>query len=126
MSPRLHLALFASFGLTAVLLGAFAAHSLSAQLSAVRLAQWQTAVDYQFVHTLALGLLWVRPLPPVQQRCAALLFCAGVVLFSGSLYLLVLLEQPWLGMVTPLGGAAWLAAWLTLIYAAWRGASNLQ
>lgn len=124
MSSRLLLAAIASFGLSAVALGAFAAHGLAELLSAARLGQWQTAVSYQFVHTLALGLLYVVPASPSQKRCAALCWVVGVLLFSGSLYLLVLLDQPRLGMLTPLGGVAFIGGWATLIYAAWRGPNS--
>jgi len=126
MPPRLLLAVIATFGLSGVVLGAFAAHGLAEQLSATRLGQWQTAVSYQFVHTLALALLYVVPASPSQKRCAALCWVVGVLLFSGSLYLLVLLDQSRLGMVTPFGGLAFIAGWATLIYAALRGQNSEQ
>ncbi len=121
MSQRQLLAVIAISGALGVALGAFAAHGLSAQLSAARLGQWQTAVSYQFVHTLALAVVMLAPLASAQRRLAARLFIAGLVLFSGSLYLLVLLDQPKFGMLAPLGGSAFIGGWLTLLYAAWRG-----
>ena len=118
MSPRFLLFVTAVFGLLGVMLGAFAAHGLSAHVSALRLSQWQTGVNYQFIHTLGLGLLWAGPLTGRLRSIAASCFILGTLLFSGSLYLLVLLDLPQLGMVTPLGGIAYISGWLTLIYAA--------
>jgi len=121
MQQRQLLAAIAISGALAVALGAFAAHGLAATVSAIRLGQWQTAVSYQFVHTLALAILLVAPITAAQRRLAASLFGAGLVLFCGSLYLLVLLDQPKFGMVAPLGGSAFIGGWLTLLYGARRG-----
>ena len=98
----------------ATVCGAFGAHALKAHLSAERLQLWDTAVRYHFFH--ALGLLGVgltlRSLDGGALRAAALLIVAGVVLFSGSLYALALGAPRTLGALTPLGGLAWIAAWL--------------
>lgn len=126
MSPRFLLFVTALLGLLAVLLGAFAAHGLSAHVSALRLSQWQTGVNYQFIHTLALGLLWAGPLRGRLRSIAANCFILGTLLFSGSLYLLVLFDLPQLGMVTPLGGFAYISGWFTLIYAALSDHSTEQ
>ena len=94
-------------GLLLVVLGAFGAHALESRLSAGHLIWWQKAVNYQGLHTLALlGTGW--------------LFLAGMLLFSGSLYLLTLTDQRMLGLVTPFGGTAFIAGWGCLAYAAWR------
>jgi uncharacterized membrane protein YgdD (TMEM256/DUF423 family) len=87
------------------------------------MATFRTAVLYHFLHTLA--LLAVISLPdqltkPSLCHWAAVSFAAGIVLFSGSLYLLVLTNTPTLGMVTPLGGLAFIAGWGLLFFAARR------
>ena len=97
----------------AVGLGAFGAHALKATLQANDTTEvWKTAVLYHFVHALALLILAVLP---VTSRAAAGLFMAGVVIFSGSLYLLALTNIKWLGAITPLGGLCFLAGWLALV-----------
>ena len=76
-----------------------------------RLETWETGARYHLIHALALCIVGVLPRPP---RLAGALFALGILLFSGSLYLLVLLDLPVLGAVTPLGGVAFIAAWVTL------------
>ncbi len=106
----LHLA--AALGALAVAAGAFGAHALSGRVPAPRLATFETAARYQLVHAAVLLALALAPTPrPLTQR----LLTAGVCVFSGSLYLLVLLDLPWLGAVTPLGGALLIAGWLSLL-----------
>jgi uncharacterized membrane protein YgdD (TMEM256/DUF423 family) len=112
----------AAYGLLGVALGAFGAHALKKSLSADALALWRTAVEYQFWHALALvavGLLARDQAMPALKLSAAA-FAAGVLLFSGSLYLLALTGVRGLGAVTPLGGLLLLAAWAALLYAAIR------
>jgi uncharacterized membrane protein YgdD (TMEM256/DUF423 family) len=108
----------------ATLCGAFGAHALRAHLASERLQLWDTAVRYHFFH--ALGLLGVglalRTLDDGALRLAAVLLLAGVVLFSGSLYALALGAPRSLGLLTPVGGLAWIAAWLLFAWAAWRHA----
>ncbi len=99
----------------AVALGAFGAHALKGHLSAEMLSIYQTAVQYHFWH--ALGLLGVGVLMTRSPGGSALagivwLLIAGLLLFSGSLYLLALTGATWLGAVTPVGGLAFIAAWL--------------
>ena len=110
------------FGLTGVALGAFAAHALRARLSAEYLAVFQTGVHYQMIHALALlGVaLLCRQIPGRLLAAAGGLFTLGILLFSGSLYLLTLSGIGALGIVTPFGGTAFLGGWLCLILAAWR------
>ncbi len=103
-------------------LGAFGAHGLKAVLSPDMLEVYKTGVTYQMWHALglcAIGLLHRQnPRQALLSWSAGLMF-AGIVLFSGSLYLLTLLNQKWLGMITPFGGLAFIAAWVTLaLYAA--------
>lgn len=119
---RGYLLLAALFGFTGVGLGAFAAHGLKNRLSAEYLAIFQTGVTYQLVHALALlavALLTVH-VPGRLTTWAGALFCLGIVLFSGSLYVLTLSGVSKLGIVTPFGGLAFLAGWFCLGLAAWR------
>ncbi len=101
-----------SGGLT-VALGAFAAHALKAHFSAYQLSIWQTAVQYQMFHSLA--LFGVGLVPRLRHRhWIALGFAAGILLFCGSLYLLALTQLKLLGAITPVGGSLWLLSWLAL------------
>jgi uncharacterized membrane protein YgdD (TMEM256/DUF423 family) len=113
-------------GFLAVALGAFGAHGLKTRLSPELMAVYQTAVQYHFYHTLALlgvAMLLLRyPQHSVLLACAALLVL-GLLLFSGSLYLMALSGVRWLGAITPLGGVALLLAWLLL---AWFGVKSAQ
>lgn|SRR5512142_2534610 len=109
-----------------VAMGAFGAHAIKGRIGAESLAIYDTAVKYHFWH--ALGLLGVGILMgqwPDAQLVAwsAWLLIAGVILFSGSLYALALTGAAWLGAVTPIGGAAFIAAWLVLAWAALRRSS---
>ncbi len=118
------LAAAAFFGFTAVLLGAFGAHELKKTVSAEMLAIFDTGCRYHLAHALA--LLGLAALPPVihGKFFKAVLWCwsAGIIIFSGSLYLLVLTGLCTWGMITPLGGVLLMAGWLMLwISAVWRG-----
>ena len=103
--------------LLAVALGAFGAHGLKSRVNAEMLAVWQTAVLYHLVHALGLLLVGLLALH-LPVRAAGWTLLVGIVLFSGSLYLMVLTGIRPLGMVTPLGGVAFLAGWLLLALAA--------
>jgi uncharacterized membrane protein YgdD (TMEM256/DUF423 family) len=106
----------------ATVAGALGAHTLKSHWSAERLDVYDTAVRYQFYHSL--GLLGVglalRALDVGALRAAALLIIAGIVLFSGSLYALTLGAPRLIGAVTPLGGLALIAGWLAFAYGIWR------
>lgn len=105
----------------AVVLGAFGAHGLRARLPADLLAIYQTGCQYHVYHALgllAVGLLGLHLPASGALRASGWLMLAGTVLFSGSLYALALTGQRWLGAITPLGGTAWIAAWLLLAWAA--------
>jgi len=107
----------------AVGLGAFGAHAIKGRVAAESFAIYQTAVQYHFWH--ALGLLGVGVLVaqwPAEPLLAwsAWLLIAGLILFSGSLYALALTGAAWLGAITPLGGAALIAAWLIVAWSALR------
>lgn len=107
----------------AVVLGAFGAHALKARLPADLLAVFEVGVRYQMAHALALlAVAWAHTRwPGAVLTTGGWLFVAGTVFFSGSLYLMTLTGTRWLGAVTPIGGVAWLAAWLCLAWAAWKG-----
>ncbi|MBU3022587.1 DUF423 domain-containing protein [Aestuariibacter sp. A3R04] len=109
--------------LTSVIFGAFGAHALKGILSASQLTAYHTAVDYQFYHALAL-----LGLPALQQyvnvkllKITGLCFVLGTVLFSGSIYLLTLLEWGFVGPLTPLGGACFMFGWGSLIFGIAKG-----
>lgn len=125
MTARWMLTLAALNGAVAVALGAFGAHALKARLGPDLLAVWQTAVQYHFVHLLALALCGVLALrPPVAADAwlngAAIAFLLGMLLFSGSLYALALTGVRGLGAITPLGGVAFIIGWLLLTVSLWR------
>lgn len=102
----------AAFGFLAVALGAFGAHGLKATLETFgTLAIWEKAVFYHFIHAVVLFLLARETRPP---RGPWMCFLAGILIFSGSLYLLAVTNARWLGAVTPLGGVSFLAGWLWL------------
>jgi uncharacterized membrane protein YgdD (TMEM256/DUF423 family) len=99
----------------AVVLGAFGAHSLRSTLeSRGMLDVWSKAVFYQFIHAIALLVL---SLYGTINRGACLLLLVGILLFSGSLYLLALTNLRWLGPITPIGGLCFLAGWAWLFFA---------
>ena len=105
----------------AVTLGAFGAHGLRGRLVPDMLLTFEIGVRYQMYHALALlaaGLALSRS-PATAIALAGWLFIAGTLVFSGSLYALALSGQRWLGAVTPLGGAAFIAGWIVLAYALW-------
>ena len=110
-------------GASGIALGAFGAHALRARLEPAQLATWNTAVLYHLIHALALLALAAR-FARATGRAVVLpssLFVGGIVLFSGSLYLLALTGWRFLGPLTPLGGAAFIAGWLALILLARAG-----
>jgi len=109
----------AGYGFLGVALGAFGAHALKARLAPDLLLVWKTAVEYQLYHALALllvGLLAVQR-PSIAMTNAALCFALGVLVFSGSLYVLALSGLRWLGAITPIGGALFLSGWGLLFWA---------
>lgn len=115
--------LAALFGGLGVALGAFGAHALSSVLDARMLANFETGVRYQMYHAFALVAVvvaivrWPGTSLPV---IAGWLFVAGIVIFSGSLYLMAWTGARWLGAITPIGGVAFIAAWALLFVTALR------
>ncbi|MEZ4252257.1 MAG: DUF423 domain-containing protein [Polyangiales bacterium] len=133
MSARVLLMIAALDGLLAVAFGAFGAHGLRKRFEALedgvkRLEWWNTASHYQLAHAAAfLALAWLAS-RGAQAPGASLVsvagwsFAVGVLLFSGSLYVMALSGNRVLGAVTPFGGVALLVGWASLFLAAWRGA----
>ena len=114
----------ALLGAFSVALGAFAAHGLKQMLSTENLQIFETAVRYQFYHVfalLAVGILY-KEFPGKFMLWAGKLFIAGIIIFSGSLYLLCYVKHNqmplnWLGAITPFGGAAFITGWAMLFWA---------
>lgn len=108
----------------AVVMGAFGAHGLKSRVDAALLETWATASLYHFHHALALLLVGVlaKQFGNAGFVAAGWTLFAGMLIFSGSLYLLVLSGQRWLGAVTPIGGTVMIIGWLMLAWALWRHA----
>lgn len=121
MKTLLSIAAFSA--MLSVILGAFAAHSLKSKLSETLLTTFQTGVQYQIYHSLALILLVIlyRQMPQSLLLYSAGFMLAGIILFSGSLYMLALTQIKWFGPVTPLGGVCFILGWGLLIAAALKG-----
>ncbi len=114
---KFFLALGSLNAMLAVILGAFGAHGLKTRLTENMLAVYQTGVQYHFYHSLGLifiGLMIMQMLPSIWFKSAGWLMLAGILLFSGSLYLLSITQLRWLGAIAPLGGTAFIFAWLAL------------
>ena len=117
------LVLGALFALLAVMAGAFGAHGLRGVIDERGLEVFQTAVTYQIYHSLALILVAILPVAGLSRRLlgiAAGFFVAGILLFSGSLYLLVLTDLRWVGPVTPVGGMGFMVGWILVVIAGFR------
>lgn len=122
-SAKTFLALGSVGMLLAVALGAFGAHALKKTLAPELMAVYETAVNYHFYHALgllAVGLLALHLPESGTLRWAGFLMAVGLLLFSGSLYALSLSGLRWLGAITPVGGVAFLVAWLLLAVAVVR------
>lgn len=113
----------ALFALVGVALGAFGAHALSSRLEPRDLTIFETGVRYQMYHAFALlALAWaVTRWPGGALSLAGGAFVVGILIFSGSLYLLVLTDTRWLGAVTPFGGLAFLVGWAAMAWGVFRG-----
>jgi uncharacterized membrane protein YgdD (TMEM256/DUF423 family) len=114
----------AILGAVSVAAGAFGAHGLKQVLSDKQLAVFETAVRYQFYHVFALiavGLL-LKEFPNNYLLWSGRLFCVGILIFSGSLYLMTFLEAmgqqgfKWLGAITPIGGLCLIAGWIAMAF----------
>ena len=106
----------------AVAIGAFGAHGLKSHLSDEMLQTYKTGVEYHFYHALGLllvGILAVT-MPSAYLKWSAILLTAGIVLFSGSLYVLAVTGIKAVGAITPLGGLSFIAGWILLFLAVWK------
>lgn len=119
---RLWIPLGAINACLAVACGAFAAHGLKGRLSEYALGVFQTAAHYHLIHALALVAygLWARSVHGNPSALPGAFFLVGILLFSGSLYALALTDVRALGMITPLGGLSFMAAWVLFALHAWR------
>jgi len=109
----------------AVMLGAFGAHGLKARATEAQLGWWQTATDYFFYHALGLLLLGImaKVIPQLPIKPSFILIQLGILLFSGSLYIMALGLPRGLGAITPIGGALMIAGWLVL---AWNAVKYIK
>jgi len=110
-------------GMLAVMFGAFGAHALKGRLDDYALGVFQTAVQYHFYHSIALlavGILALSQPQTALLKSSGWLFLLGILVFSGSLYLLSITGVRWLGAVTPLGGLAFIAGWACLAATGWK------
>ena len=110
-------------GMLAVVFGAFGAHALKGKLDDQALKVFETAVQYHFYHTFALlvvGVIALNQPQTVLLKSSGWSFVIGILVFSGSLYLLSLTGVRWLGAITPLGGLALIAGWACLAATGWK------
>lgn len=121
ITPTLTLQLAALFGFLAVALGAFAAHGLKGNIEPPMLDAFKTGVSYHMFHALALlvtvPLIWCKS-ELRSLQLAVMGFVLGILLFSGSLYVMAITGIRWLGMITPIGGVCFLLAWAALFLSA--------
>ena len=120
---KLFITLASLSGMLAVVFGAFGAHALKGKLDDQALKVFETAVQYHFYHTFALlvvGVIALNQPQSVLLKSSGWLFVVGILVFSGSLYLLSLTGVRWLGAITPLGGLALIAGWGCLAAAGWK------
>ena len=120
---KLFITLASVSGMLAVVLGAFGAHALKGKLDQHALGIFETAVQYHFYHSfalLAVGVIALTQPQTVLLRSSGWLFLLGIVVFSGSLYLLSLTGIRWLGAITPLGGLAFIGGWACLAATGWK------
>lgn len=125
ITSRYFIALGAISAFLSVGLGAFGAHAIKQTIAAELLAIYQTAVDYQFFHSLGLILIGLvyQQLPTKLIKSAGWLIVFGIIVFSGSLYILSLTGIRWLGAITPIGGTAFILAWFLLAIGSFKKSS---
>ena len=104
-------------GCIVVILGAFGAHGLKDILNPYGKVIFEKAILYQMFHTIAILILGIisKIMPEVQLQLAGFAFILGIIIFSGSLYILAITGIKWLGMITPIGGALFIIGWILLI-----------
>ncbi len=107
----------------AVMFGAFGAHALKARLGETLLKIYQTGNEYHFYHALGLiliGIIAMNLSVNIWLKASGWMMFTGIILFSGSLYLLSILDMRWLGMITPIGGILFILAWASLCIAIFK------
>jgi len=120
---KIFLVVGAVIGAVSVMIGAFGAHGLKSFLESMgRFDTFETAVKYQFYHTFALIFIGIIMQKGSNQNFAisGWLFLAGIILFSGSLYLLCFTHSRWIGAITPFGGLALIGGWLFMAWGLWK------
>ena len=125
MVAKVFLTLAGIFGALGVAIGAFGAHALEGKLDERAIAIFETATRYQLIHALAIALVALLALQQGEEISTPLAvsgwsYCAGILLFSGSLYALALSGVKILGAIAPLGGTAFIVGWIALALSAWR------
>ncbi|MCF2950113.1 DUF423 domain-containing protein [Paraglaciecola aquimarina] len=125
---KIILSISAFSGMLAVILGAFAAHGLKSKLPEALLNAFQTGVQYQMFHSLALILIVImyRQMPQGLLVWSAGFMLAGILFFSGSLYMLALTQVKWFGPITPLGGVCFIVGWALLAASAIKGTNIIE
>jgi uncharacterized membrane protein YgdD (TMEM256/DUF423 family) len=120
ITAKLFLLLGSANAMLAVILGAFGAHALKSRLDESLLKVYHTGIEYHFYHSLGLILIGIIAMNmPVNLwlKNSGWMMLSGIILFSGSLYFLSILNIRWLGMITPIGGLLFILAWLSLCIA---------
>lgn len=120
---KLFIILGSCCGMLAVIFGAFGAHALKGRLDDYAMGVFETAVQYHFYHSfalLAVGIIALSQPHSAMLRSSGWLFFLGLVIFSGSLYLLSLSGLRWLGAIAPLGGLALIGGWACLAVVGWK------
>jgi uncharacterized membrane protein YgdD (TMEM256/DUF423 family) len=123
---RVFFVIGALFALLGVAAGALGSHTLKSRMNAEMLSIFEVGVRYQMYHAFALiAAAWAQAKWPSRSGAAGgWLFVAGTILFSGSLYLLSVSSVRWFSAFTPVGGLAFMAGWVCIAWAAWRGCAN--
>jgi uncharacterized membrane protein YgdD (TMEM256/DUF423 family) len=120
---KLFIILGSCCGMLAVIFGAFGAHALKGRLDDYAMGVFETAVQYHFYHSfalLAVGIIALSQPQSAMLKSSGWLFFLGLVIFSGSLYLLSLSGLRWLGAIAPLGGLALIGGWACLAVVGWK------
>ena len=120
---KLFITLASISGMLAVVLGAFGAHALKDRLDQYSMGVFETAVQYHFYHSfalLAVGVIALSQPQTVMLKSSGWLFLIGIIVFSGSLYLLSITGVRWLGAITPVGGLAFIGGWACLAATGWK------
>ncbi len=110
----------------AVIIGAFGAHSLKEKITAEYLTVFETGVKYHFYHALGMMIVSLSAFQfsTVSYHIPCILFLAGIILFSGSLYVLSITGIKWLGAIAPIGGVSFILGWLLTAYQLYQGSTQ--